>query len=349
MLGDAERQALQLPAGGLRAHFADGSSLVAAQARPACCAAHEHRRARAPQPCADAAAAQVVYTTAHRTHAVPAAFARFFPDCSDATTAADQVGVDATEQQPPPGKVALARDVDVRAAAVRGQAVCVVGGGMTGASLALAALRGGAAAVTWLCRAPLRRREADVGPEWAGAKALREFQATAEAVERLRAVRAARGAATLNGHTWGAVRAALRAGAALDIREGATVAHARWDGAQWDLEVHERAAGANAAADAAAVKRPATPPQGDAAPEGAADDDEPMAGGGGRSGAAALVADVVWLACGEAADARADPLLEALRREAPARVLGGLPVLEPGLRWPGAPLFILGAHSPAND
>jgi hypothetical protein len=35
LVGDAERQALRLPAGGLRAHFSDGSSLVAAQARPA--------------------------------------------------------------------------------------------------------------------------------------------------------------------------------------------------------------------------------------------------------------------------------------------------------------------------
>ena len=280
----------------------------------------------------------MVYTTAHRVPNVPTAFARFLGG-------GDASGDDATgEAVPPAGKVALAADVDVRSVAVRGQSVCIVGGGMTAASLALAALAGGAACVTWLCRSPLRRREAAVGPAWAGAKALRDFSATTEAVERLRSVREARGGATLNGHTWAAVRAALRAGAPLDIREGATVARARWDGAQWDLHVQEQQDGTCSSAaedDAAAVKRPATPPQGEAAPEGAADDDAPMARGG--SGAAALVADVVWLACGAVADARADPLLEALRREAPARVLGGLPVLEPGLRWPGAPLFILGA------
>jgi hypothetical protein len=141
------------------------------------------------------------------------------------------------------------------------------------------------------------------------------------------------------------VRAALRTGAPLDIREGATVAAAAWDGAQWDLTIAEDAAASSASSDAAPVKRPATPPQGDSAPEGACDDDAPMLRGSGGKSGAALVADVVWLACGAVPDATADPLLEALRREAPARVLGGLPVLEPGLRWPGTSLFVLGAHA----
>jgi hypothetical protein len=281
------------------------------------------------------ACAQVVYTTAHRVPNVPTAFSRFF---SGAGTA-----FDGTAEGVPAGKVALSRDVDVRNVAVRGQSVAIVGGGMSAACLALAALAGGAASVTWLCRTPLRRREGEVGPEWAGDKALREFSAQAEAVERLRSVRDARGGATLNGHSWAAVRAALRAGAPLDIREGATVAAAAWDGVQWDLSIAEDQAASSAAPDAAAVKRPATPPQGDAAPEGAADDDAPMLRACGIKNSAALVADVVWLACGAVPDASADPLLEALRREAPARVLGGLPVLEPGLRWPGTSLFVLGA------
>ncbi len=216
-------------------------------------------------------------------------------------------------------------------------------------------MRGNAAQVTLVSRRALRKREAEVGPEWAGSKALREYRACSEALERLGAARDARGGATLNTLSWNALRAALRSGAPLAIEERADVAEATWDGAQWEL----RLAPAGTAA-AAAETQPPTPPS--ASPADAdADDAEPLAPEGARAAAhgdgppAVLIADVVWVACGSAPDAGRDPVLSALRaRDAPARILGGLPVLEAGLRWPGAPLFCLGAwlakrHSSGAD
>jgi hypothetical protein len=211
-------------------------------------------------------------------------------------------------------------------------------------------VRGNAAQVTLVSRRALRKREAEVGPEWAGSKALREYRACSEALERLGAARDARGGATLNTLTWNALRAALRSGAPLAIEERADVADATWDGAQWELRLAPAGA-AGAAGTAAAEMPPPTPPPSASPADADADEAEPLAPEGARAAAhgdgppAVLIADVVWVACGSAPDAGRDPVLSALRaRDAPARILGGLPVLEAGLRWPGAPLFCLGAR-----
>jgi hypothetical protein len=206
----------------------------------------------------------------------------------------------------------------------------------------------------------MRKRELDVGPEWAGSKALREFNACAEALDKLGAARRARGGGSVNALTWNGLRAALRGGAEgamaarLAIEEHTLVAHAAWDGAQWELRL---APSPSAPADTtpsatAAAAWPAPAAAAAAAPEapcgeGDADADALHASPAGATcadGSAALVADVVWVACGGEADAGRDRVLSYLRAtSAPARVLGGLPVLEPGLRWPGAPVFLLGA------
>jgi hypothetical protein len=159
-VSDEERVRLRLPAGGVRVHFADRGSLVAAQVR--CAREHESSaalRLRATHtPCVLIRArrgAQVVYTAAHRPPNIPAALAPFFtamaaPPAGDADADSDADG-DATPAPsalpaaPPTGKLLLSHEVDVRNTVVRGQSVAVVGGGMTAAALALAALRLGAA------------------------------------------------------------------------------------------------------------------------------------------------------------------------------------------------------------
>jgi hypothetical protein len=115
--------------------------------------------------------AQVVYTAAHRPPNIPAALAPFFtamaaPPAGDADADSD-AEADATPAPsalpaaPPAGKLLLSREVDVRAAVVRGQSVAVVGGGMTAAALALAALRLGAAQARTRCARCRGRTRAD--------------------------------------------------------------------------------------------------------------------------------------------------------------------------------------------
>ena len=53
--------------------------------------------------------------------------------------------------------------------------------------------------------------------------------------------------------------------------------------------------------------------------------------------------DVIWLATGSHFDVRKDPLLGDLLSQQPIEVAGGLPCLEPTLRWhPGCEVFVMG-------
>ncbi len=52
--------------------------------------------------------------------------------------------------------------------------------------------------------------------------------------------------------------------------------------------------------------------------------------------------DRIWLATGYRFDVRADPLLQDLQQQHPIPVVGGLPVLEEDLCWPGCQLYVMG-------
>lgn len=56
-----------------------------------------------------------------------------------------------------------------------------------------------------------------------------------------------------------------------------------------------------------------------------------------------LDADRLWLATGGVVDVAADPLLAGLSTTAGPTIAGGLPDLEPDLRWPGTTLHLVGA------
>lgn len=56
-----------------------------------------------------------------------------------------------------------------------------------------------------------------------------------------------------------------------------------------------------------------------------------------------LAADCVWLACGSAYDAAADPVLRQLAAAAPTLLAGGFPLLDDEhLCWPGAAVYLAG-------
>ncbi len=52
--------------------------------------------------------------------------------------------------------------------------------------------------------------------------------------------------------------------------------------------------------------------------------------------------DRIWLATGTQLHASAEPLLSELQATYPTEIIGGLPILEDHLRWPGSQVFIMG-------
>lgn len=154
-------------------------------------------------------------------------------------------------------------------------------------------------------------------------------------------------------------------------RRRAQVSSAQWDGAQFRVALSSAAgdkAPLNASAGSTAVGSVNAASAGGrrgGAPAGASASaphwswEGPKHGAGGRGAAAAedaaldpgrqsasLIADLVWVACGSTVDARRDAVLRQLApRGFPARILGGLPVLDSSCRWPGLPLYFVGPYA----
>lgn len=170
--------------------------------------------------------------------------------------------------------------------------------------------------VTLVARSYLRKRENEVDVSWMGAAALREFWQRTEPMERLRAVRGARGGGSVNARHWVALRAALKAGT-LRIEEQAAVISAHYDEAasQWTLQLRCGA------------------PDAEEAPS-----------------SQSITAEVLWCACGSSPDAGHDPVVAPLLSGecVRTRVVGGFPVLtdlSDGLRFPGTPVYVVGAYA----
>jgi hypothetical protein len=152
-----------------------------------------------------------------------------------------------------------------------------------------------------------------------GPAALRDFWALTEPRKRLKAVRAARNGGSVNTRQWRALRAALKLGT-LRIEERVQVTRASYEEEEsnttWRLHIRMPAPG------------PSSPTT--------------------KWVDEVISAEVLWCACGSAPDAKKDPMLSPLLAGAPALVLGGFPVLtslEHGCRWPGAPVYVLGAYA----
>jgi hypothetical protein len=277
--------------------------------------------------------------------------------------------------------LATLADVDVRTADVKGRSVVVVGGGMGACSLATAALRHGASRVTLLCRGIIRRREQECDVAYFGNKGLRKFRAVHEPAQRLDILREARGGfATINSQMWMQVQDAVNqnggggggggdeehddAPPSLRVIERRAVERAEWcEGAgKWRviLAPSSSTGGGGETTETSTCTSTSSMSGGDASHVRDRDFNE-------------LTADFVWAACGEIVDASRDPVLQNLLRES-GRVVGGYPVLveddearmtagvsssssSPGLvsaaaasgvgslRWPGAPLYFVGAYS----
>lgn len=245
---------------------------------------------------------------------------------------------------------------------LRGRRVAIVGGGMTSAALAVGAADAGAAAVTLLARRPLAQQSFETEVGWWGGKRLNDFRQVDDLGARLAACRRERRQASLDVPTWRCLAEAAAAGR-LAVLEGCEVEEAAAGaGGGWILQLRRSACAGNGAG-AATENPPVTTPFQQAVAAAAAPccatplhggqqqrcDIASLAAEAATTGAAAaappevLEADALWLACGAAYDAAADPLLAQLQARVPTAVVAGYPWLDDRtLCWPGAPVYLAG-------
>lgn len=124
-----------------------------------------------------------------------------------------------------PDAVAHVESLDLPAEAVAGERVLVVGGGLSAATLANAAIARGAV-VTLASRHPLEARLFDADPGWIGPKYLSLFQREAEPEARVRMIRRARGRGSITPELLASLRRHEREGR-LHILEGREVREAQ--------------------------------------------------------------------------------------------------------------------------
>lgn len=195
----------------------------------------------------------------------------------------------------PDGRLIHSDELDLRALALAGERVLVVGGGLTGAGIAVAAMQRGAH-VTVAARRALELRVADAESNWHGPARLRPFFAEPDPVQRREMCRAARGGGTVTPPLAWALRKAAHDGTA-ELLEGHEVRHASWQDGAFSVLL----------------------------------DYQPRR------------FDRIWLATGHDVAVDAEPLLDRIASSHPARVVGGLPVLDSACRWPGTALHLMGA------
>lgn len=134
----------------------------------------------------------------------------------------------------PPGRILHSDDLDLRGMRLDGERVLVVGGGLTGANIAVGAVRRGAHA-TLAARRPLVLRVADAESNWHGPARLRPYFAERDPQRRLRMSRAARAATVTPAAAW-ELRAAVQAAAA-ELLEGHEVRSIDWRDDGFDVAI----------------------------------------------------------------------------------------------------------------
>ncbi|KAL4857085.1 Pre-mRNA-processing protein 40A [Chlorella vulgaris] len=269
--------------------------------------------------------------------------------------------------------------VDLRTAELAGKRVVVVGGGMSAGLLAAGAAERGAH-VTLVCRRPLKPQPFEVDVGWWGAKQLSAFRQVDSSALRLRSCQRARRQGSVHLPVWRRLTQQAVAGR-LTVLEGWEVASAgQLDGSQgsWRLTLkpyfHEQtreqaaapslfqqAVAATAAVgqrtgasqgvpnpQAGATPQPDTAPLADAVPTAPqtplpAQQQQQPPPQQQQQQEVSLETQLVWLCCGSAYDAAADPVLRGLQLAAPTLLAGGYACLDDEhLCWPGAGAYIAG-------
>lgn len=194
----------------------------------------------------------------------------------------------------------------------RGRLV-VVGGGLSGAQLAIHALRLGWAHVSLLLRDEVQVRPFDIDAEWMARHHKLDFSPLeqqfyrAAPPRRRELLRAARPGGSLTPGCLAQLGELQRRGG-LRVLQRASVGEAVIDGdGCWELRLR---------------------------------------GAAGEASTAALHADALWLATGHELDASRVALLQRVLHQSPRPLHGGLPELTPSLRWAeGSELFLAGPYA----
>lgn len=202
----------------------------------------------------------------------------------------------------PPERLLHAGQVDLRRLEQLDERALIVGSGLTGAHLALGAIKRGAK-VIMMARRSFYSKLFDADPGWLGPKYLNGFQAEPSWEKRWQMIQSARNGGSLTPAILSQLRRFAKAGK-LSFYEHCEVQSAQWQGDAWRVTYVQS---------------------------------------GSRQRLAHLSVHRIWLATGTAIDARGWPLLAEIYGRYPAPTVGGLPVLDQHLRWPGCPnLFIMG-------
>lgn len=144
----------------------------------------------------------------------------------------------ATSGSAPPGRIVHSDDLALDDQAVHGERVLVVGGGLTGAGIAVGAARRGAHA-TLATRRPLVIRVADAESNWHGPARLRGYFAERDPERRLRMSRDARGGGSVTPAVADELRELVEAGSAT-LRAASEIECATWRDGAFDALIDGR-------------------------------------------------------------------------------------------------------------
>ncbi len=253
-----------------------------------------------------------------------------------------------------------ARDVDVGCEErVRDKIILVVGGGWTAATLAVAAQRRGARAVTPLSRRKISVSEYECDKKYFGNKGLYEFRACEDPQIRARRLESYKSPASVNEHTYRQLRDAEAKSGTDDVSPLYVSEQRVIRGVTWS-EQDKRWRVRTAPTDEAKVEFESTMYR-RYRDEGIEPD---MAMQAHFEREVTVVYDEIWFACGETVNIAHDPALQRLIQTTPTEIARGLPALveekfecahekgltaaaggKGGCRWPGTSMYVIGAYA----
>ncbi|KAL4419953.1 hypothetical protein ABPG75_007051 [Micractinium tetrahymenae] len=323
-----------------------------------------------------------IYTAAPRQPVLPAwaralaaAPAQPVPPGDAAAQGADRAQ---QAQRSLPAGITTSDQVDLRCAELAGRSVAVVGGGMSAGLLAAGAAERGAQ-VTLVCRRPLVPQPFETEVGWWGAKQLNEYGRVESPALRLRACQRARRQGSVHLPVWRRLTQQAAAGRLTVLegweiagaspctppaqqQDGGSAASAAGSSPRWWLTARRRVDPAlpskqvgaptlfqQAVAAALAARAEQQQSEAQEAEQQGKQQGEVQQPQQAQQAQQAqqqeqeLGADLLWLACGQAYDAAADPVLSQLQAQRPTLLAGGYPLIDDEhLCWPGAAVYLAG-------
>ena len=216
----------------------------------------------------------------------------------------------------PSDRLLHSSQVDLRNLRLWGERVLIVGGGLTSGHLAIGAIQRGATVIL-MTRRRIYEKLFDADPGWLGPKYLKDFWAEPDWFARWQMIQQARNGGSMTPAILTQLRRLKRDGH-LELFEQCEVAAARW-----------------------VTGEPTTLPA-QAVPERAGYWQVCCNNPTLQDCIQTQQIDRIWLATGSRLDGEQHPLLQDVAAQHAVEWVGGLPVLQKNLKWPGVELYIMG-------